>query len=136
MKRIAELLLHLYPYQWRERYGQEFLALVEDSGLGWKNCVDVVIGALAMRVSHMQRWPVWRVLLAFAVAGGLVAAVVAATLPHRYVSSTVVGIASDTPTATLRRQISDRYVSIASRKSLHDFIQRHNLYERQRQSHP
>ncbi len=43
--RLARTLLRLYPRPWRERYGDEFLALVADTGLSWRAAADVVIAA-------------------------------------------------------------------------------------------
>jgi hypothetical protein len=45
--RVSRALLRLYPGAWRARYGDEFLALVEDQGLSWRGVVDVV-GAAAV----------------------------------------------------------------------------------------
>ena len=44
-ERLARALLHLYPRSWRERYGDEFLALVDQSGLTWREVADVVLAA-------------------------------------------------------------------------------------------
>ena len=43
--RTACVLLRLYPRAWRARYGDEFLALVEDQGLSWRGVADVVAAA-------------------------------------------------------------------------------------------
>ena len=42
----AERLLRLYPRAWRERYGDEFLAIVGDRGLGLQQTIDIVSGAI------------------------------------------------------------------------------------------
>jgi hypothetical protein len=42
----AERLLRLYPRAWRERYGEEFLAVVSDGGLGVQQVIDIVSGAI------------------------------------------------------------------------------------------
>jgi hypothetical protein len=41
-----ERLLRFYPRAWRERYGEEFLALLEDTPLTWAVQADVVGGAV------------------------------------------------------------------------------------------
>ena len=47
MRFDARLLVRLYPRQWRERYGAELIALLEDSRLsGARVALDVSIGAL------------------------------------------------------------------------------------------
>ena len=42
----AERLLRLYPRAWRERYGDEFLAIAGDRGLGLQQTIDIVSGAI------------------------------------------------------------------------------------------
>jgi hypothetical protein len=49
-ERIARALLRLYPRDWRERYGDEFLALVSQSGLSSHAVVDIVAVATIERV--------------------------------------------------------------------------------------
>jgi hypothetical protein len=41
----ARALIRLYPRAWRERYGDEMLALIEEKGLGLRDTVDLVLGA-------------------------------------------------------------------------------------------
>jgi hypothetical protein len=41
----------LYPGAWRHRYGDEFEALLEDSGATWRGALDVLRGALMMHLS-------------------------------------------------------------------------------------
>jgi hypothetical protein len=48
--RFARALLRLYPRAWRERYGDEFLALIADAGLTWREIVDVIGAASVERV--------------------------------------------------------------------------------------
>jgi hypothetical protein len=48
-------LLKLYPRAWRERYGEEFLALLDDVGLHWWDVPDVVRAALNERVRDAGR---------------------------------------------------------------------------------
>ena len=36
MKRVALLLIRLYPANWRARYGEEFKALLEESSAGFR----------------------------------------------------------------------------------------------------
>ncbi|GMV23469.1 MAG: hypothetical protein AMXMBFR57_34180 [Acidimicrobiia bacterium] len=38
-------LLRMYPHAWRERYGEEFSALLEQSPTSWRTFADVVIAA-------------------------------------------------------------------------------------------
>jgi len=44
---LARRIVSLYPRMWRERYGLEFLALVEDRhDLGWRDVGDIGRGAI------------------------------------------------------------------------------------------
>jgi len=45
-----EHLLRLYPRAWRDRYGEEFLALLGDGRLSMRNVVDVMAGAVDARL--------------------------------------------------------------------------------------
>ena len=47
--RLARALLRLYPRTWRARYGDEFLALIADTGLTWRSMLDVVLAASVER---------------------------------------------------------------------------------------
>jgi hypothetical protein len=50
MKRLALWLARLYPRRWRERYGREFDALLEDMNLTVLDVFGVVRSALEMRI--------------------------------------------------------------------------------------
>lgn len=47
--RLAWLLMNLYPRDWRERYGEEFEALLRDSRGGFRAVVNVAWSALRER---------------------------------------------------------------------------------------
>jgi hypothetical protein len=49
-RRLAQLLIRLYPRQWRARYGQEFDALLEDAGVTLLDLSGIVRSALEMRM--------------------------------------------------------------------------------------
>ena len=53
MKLLIRLAAKIYPKPWRERYGAEFDALLEDTGVNVKIAFDVLAGAVIMQV---QRW--------------------------------------------------------------------------------
>jgi hypothetical protein len=52
MRRWILLAANLYPRAWRERYGEEFQALLEDVNPGWRELADVMGGALKMQITH------------------------------------------------------------------------------------
>jgi hypothetical protein len=47
---LIRLLVRLYPRSWRERYGEEYAALLAEHGLGPRTVVDVLSGALDARL--------------------------------------------------------------------------------------
>jgi len=53
MKRLIRLAAKLYPGPWRDRYGEEFEALLDDAGVNGRIAFNVLTGAALMQV---QRW--------------------------------------------------------------------------------
>lgn len=53
MRPVIALLLHLYPARWRARYGDEFVAVLEERPLGPFDVADVLLGALDARL-HLR----------------------------------------------------------------------------------
>ena len=51
--RLARRLLLIYPRIWRDRYGDEFLALVADTGLTWRGALDIAVAASVERGRHL-----------------------------------------------------------------------------------
>lgn len=94
MKRLFCFLVRLYPARWRERYADEFKALLEDSELRLVDLFDVLRGAIDMQVKNRT---FGKIVVAFAVAGVLVGLAVAATRPQRYVSKAVLEQRTDSP---------------------------------------
>jgi hypothetical protein len=70
--------LWLYPSRWRERYADEVSALLEDSGGGIGDVVDVALGGLRQRIHQLQGGGVMsdRAKYWLAVAGGVLAILV------------------------------------------------------------
>ena len=52
---LRDRLLRLYPRAWRERYGVEFLAIVEPGRLSVQQVIDIVSGAIDARLSSDVR---------------------------------------------------------------------------------
>ncbi|MBL8179412.1 MAG: hypothetical protein JNK48_32335 [Bryobacterales bacterium] len=69
MNRIVRLLISLYPQTWRERYGVEFAALLEELPCRWTDLTDILCGAITMNL-RLRSWeaPSAYVLLALALA--------------------------------------------------------------------
>ncbi|HYP05706.1 MAG TPA: hypothetical protein VER03_05670, partial [Bryobacteraceae bacterium] len=55
MTRGLRLLIRLYPRRWRDRYGQELSALIEDSPQRWHDVIDLAKEGLRMRVRQILR---------------------------------------------------------------------------------
>lgn len=53
--RTARLLLRLYPRAWRERYGEEFAALLAQQPLTWEGVLDIGRGAFDARQRATRR---------------------------------------------------------------------------------
>ena len=50
---LARALLRLYPRLWRQRYGDELAALLEEQPIRLRIVLDVVLGALSQRASPL-----------------------------------------------------------------------------------
>lgn len=48
-------LLRLYPRTWRERYGEEFIELLKQTGVGWRQVADVGVAASRERLRVATR---------------------------------------------------------------------------------
>jgi hypothetical protein len=55
--RLARACLRLYPRPWRDRYGEELLALVDESGGGIADVADLAIGGLRQRMKPLPGGP-------------------------------------------------------------------------------
>jgi hypothetical protein len=56
MKRLIRLFAKVYPKPWRDRYGEEFEALLDDVGAGGRVSFNVLTGAISMQ---FRRWKTW-----------------------------------------------------------------------------
>jgi capsular polysaccharide biosynthesis protein len=90
MRRWILLAANLYPRAWRQRYGEEFQALLEDVKPGWRELADVMGGALKMQIAKGTTY--LKLIAALAVAGMIVAAAASFAVPQRYVSSAALRI--------------------------------------------
>ena len=87
MKRLLLAAARLYPRDWRDRYGEEFDALLDDLAPRWRDVVDITAGALVMHMSRLALVP-----LALAVAGGLTGAAASFATAPVYASSSLVHV--------------------------------------------
>ena len=54
MKRLIRFIAKMYPESWRERYGEEFQALLDDTHTDGRIALDVLQGALRMRSTMVE----------------------------------------------------------------------------------
>ncbi|HTA41730.1 MAG TPA: hypothetical protein VK789_04740 [Bryobacteraceae bacterium] len=129
MKRLAQSLIGLYPPHWRARYGEEFEALIEDSPPGIRGILDLMKGAIKMRLT-VPSFPKLAFLLS--IAGLLAGLGVSFVVAPRYVSrSTLMLIATPgSPESDVRPVAIELQQEILSRTSLSAVIHdpRLNLY--------
>ena len=94
MRRLSHFLICLYPRSWRERYGEEFSALIEDVGATWLTVADVMRGAIEMQI---QTWSLQKIFLTAGILGVFTLAIAYFAIPDRAVMAvTVSGAANDT----------------------------------------
>ena len=129
MKRWMQWASRIYPRGWRERYGPEFDALLDDVQPGWRDVIDVMRGALIMRLTTDSGY--LKMIGAFALAGAIIAAGLSFAAPHRYVSAAVLGVSPGFRLDQVRQEVF-------SRASLKEIIQRPslNLYRDERRREP
>jgi hypothetical protein len=76
-RRLARMLVKMYPRAWRERYGAEFAAMLEDGPGGLGTALNVIAAALSERVlptkggemTGTSRWEKWGARAPWAVFG-------------------------------------------------------------------
>jgi uncharacterized protein involved in exopolysaccharide biosynthesis len=125
------LVARLYPARWRQRYGAEFDALLEESTPTWRNTVDVGWGALEM---HMKMRSFLKLAAVCGLAGAILAAAIAVRTPDKFISEAVLRVSGDEQSLQFFR---DRALQQAlSRNSLGELIRENDLYATDRQRRP
>ena len=123
MRQLIRWTARLYPAVWRERYGGELDALIEDIQPQWEDLFNVLLGALRMQVTT---WNSLKVVAAVTLAGALLAGVFALLTQERYVSTAVMRFASYGHADSDRQGALDQLVKlqqkVLSRKSLAEII--------------
>lgn len=137
MKRIAQFLIRLYPANWRERYGDEFEALIEDSPPALSGVLDLVKGAIEMRLT-VPSFPKLALLLSLA---GLLAGLgVSFLVAPRYISEAALLLepATGSPQTDLRPSAARLQQAVLTRTSLAGIIldSRLDLYPEDRSHTP
>jgi hypothetical protein len=135
MKPLIDVAMQIYPASWRNRYGIEFRALLDDVNPGWREFFDVLKGALKMRMTNAPSY--LKFAAAFALFG-LAASITASFFsPKQYSAAATIHI---TPTQSAATFNAAPFVQVEqealSRSSLSGHIQTLDLYPSQRQRVP
>jgi hypothetical protein len=86
MTKWVRLAARLYPSGWRQRYGAEFDALLDDTRSGWRDVADVFCGAMMMQLSM---WSYRNVAVACGLGGMMLAIGLSFWIPNLYVSHAI-----------------------------------------------
>jgi hypothetical protein len=129
MSRLTRLAAKLYPRWWRERYGDEFNALLDDARPGLGGTVDVFKGAVAMQIST---FPSKRVLAFGALTGLAIGFFAAVWMPKRYSSSAVVTLDVKDPAQAMKALAQ----KVLSRAELAGIVRGLDLYRGERNRQP
>jgi hypothetical protein len=82
----------LYPATWRARYGAEFDSLLDDMSPTWTHVADVCRGGVAMQ---LLRGRIVSIVIAFGIAGAIVAVAAAAARPDEFAARGTLGVSGD-----------------------------------------
>ncbi len=119
MRRIAHWLVALYPRAWKQRYGEEFHALLDDCSPNQLKVAGIVKGALIVRIAELFQSPMRSAALCAGV-GAIVALAWVLTLPKQFRSEGVVSAPSTEHIyAAVQKALSDEQVA--------GFIRRNHL---------
>ena len=140
MNHLIRFLARLYPARWRQRYGVEFAALLEDSNPDWRTSVDVLKGAME---TQMQTWNPIEILALAGAAGAVFALAGSFAMPKQFVSQAVIKVDPQrTPDGKVpdSRAVIDQINTMAqrvlSRTSLTSTINTYDLYKSERKEMP
>ena len=146
MRRWIVLLAKCYPRTWRERYGVEFDALMEDVEPDWREFADVLGGAVKLQMQSETAY--LKLIGATAVLGVIASAGLSLVAPGRYVSSAVLrvnppkdagnAVSKEMAARQATQHLERMYQELVSRSSLAELIQRPSLdlYRAERQRVP
>jgi hypothetical protein len=135
MKNLARYLIRLYPATWRERYGEEFEALLDDSASGWPVIFDLLKGAIRMQLS-LPTLPKLALMLSLAgLAAGLA---ISFMVTPRYVSEAGMAFEGSAAGINFLEFLTQCQKEVLSRTSLKGIIQdpRLDLYPEERAGTP
>lgn len=126
----ARWILRLYPKKWRDRYGRELAALLEDTANNPANHIDVLKGAALMRITFLARQSAWRTVLLFCAIGGLTGFVATQLMRTIYQSTATLTVNGGID------QIEPVLRDSLSRKRFTTMLDQFNLYGEDRKRMP
>ena len=132
MRRLIRWVANIYPRSWRERYGDEFAALLEDVRPSARTALNVFTGAIMMQI---RTWGFGRMVAIAAVVGCAVFAAVFFLVPKPYRAEATLRL--DSPQGLQKLDAVNKLAEqVESRRSLTGIITAEELYssERKRQT--
>lgn len=132
MRRLIRFIARLYPATWRERYGAEFGALLEDVPPNWRTSANILKGALEMQ---LKTWNFKRIFLAAELAGLLAATGILFAIPRQYASEAVMRVRSANGTE-MGDALIDMVHQALGQRSLTAIIDSEALYQGDRARMP
>lgn len=129
MKPLVRFLSALYPRRWRERYGEEFAALLDGLDPSPRTALNVFAGALSMQI---RTWSFRSILAVSALCAIAAFAAEYALVPGRYVSG---GVLMTTGHANSEQAVDAIFrltQTVESRATLAKVIDSEHLYEGER----
>ena len=130
MRRLLQLAARLYPRAWRERYGVEFDALMEDVEPGFREVLDVLRGASAMQISNGSLY--LRLAAIMALFGAIAGGVASLKAPSKYVSAAVMRVTSAHGGAQASNRMAEMSTQLLGRSGMVKMIAALDLYKGER----
>jgi hypothetical protein len=127
MRHPHRIFLALYPKKWRDRYGTEFEALLEDVEPGCRDLADLAWGGIKMQ---MTNWGFAKFIGAFAIVGLIAGGITSLMVKNTYMSSAVLRLTGD-PDAFAKAE-----TNALSMASLSSMIYNEDLYHEERMREP
>lgn len=128
MSRLIQIIARLYPRSWRERYGEEFSALLEDLNPSAGAAFNVFTGAIGMQIRNWKYG--WMVAISAALACAAFAGLMLAN-PEIYVSQGTL-LLGQGDLDSLQEVVQH----VESRMTLSNIITSEKLYLRERSRMP
>lgn len=119
MKRLILLVAALYPRSWREEFGEEFSALLDDVKPRWRVFANVLGGAIRMQMTMGKNW--LKLVVAMAVVAGIIGGGLGFRTAPQYVSSAVIAVkpvpdpVRPTSPAVLRKRMAEDVAELQAR---------------------